>query len=140
MTDAPYRVLVTGSRDWAAPKTVGGVLTALLAATAALGGRLILVHGACPTGADEHARAWAEHHRHHGAPIDIEPHPADWRGPRHGGRPDPHALMVELGADACLAFIGPCRSRRCPQFGAHGATSCADMAETVGTPTRRWTT
>ena len=49
MTAAPYRVLITGSRDWAEPRTVGGALTPLLAASVTLGTGLVLAHGACPS-------------------------------------------------------------------------------------------
>jgi hypothetical protein len=50
--------------------------------------------------------------------------------------------MVSLGADRCLAFIGPCTSPRCRKAGphpSHGASGCADLAEAAGIPVRRWT-
>lgn len=137
--NAPYRVLVTGSRDWTDEQRIGKSLTALLAATF-VGDSFTLVHGDCPTGADAIAHAWAEWHRG-STPIQIEPHRADWR--KHGPAAGPirNREMVRLGADACLAFIGPCRKRACtrPQpHGSHGASDCADAAEAAGIPTRRW--
>lgn len=140
-----YRVLVTGSRDWTNRRAIEDTLTAAGALAIALGQRLVVVHGACPTGADAQADAWAEWHRERGQPIDIERHPADWRP---GGIFDPsagpsrNARMVQLGADACFAFIGPCTSPRCRRPDAHpshGASGCADLAEQAGIPVRRVT-
>lgn len=135
----PYRVLVTGSRDWPKPATV---FTALNAAQREAAGRpLVIVHGACPTGADDHARHWARAHQRHGEPVIEDPHPADWRQHGPAGGPIRNREMVQLGADVCLAFIGPCRKRSCtrPQpHGSHGASDCADMAKAAGITVRRW--
>ena len=43
-------IIVTGSRDWTDAATIGRVLTDSCPA--------LVVHGACPTGADEMADAW----------------------------------------------------------------------------------
>lgn len=137
-----YRVLVTGSRNWTDMSTVAKPLTALLAACTVLGDRFVVVHGACPRGADAIAQEWAEWHRDHGAPIEIEQHRAEDHGPWPACGPIRNQHMVSLGAAACLAFIGPCTSTRCrrPQpHGSHGATGCADLAAAAGIPTRRWT-
>jgi hypothetical protein len=138
----PYRVLVTGSRDWTDETTLTKPLTSLLAATVFVGDTFVLVHGACPRGADAMANSWAEYHRDRGAPIEIERHRAEDFGPWPAAGPRRNAHMVSLGADACLAFIGPCTSPRCRRTDphpSHGASSCADMAEAAGIPTRRWT-
>ena len=56
MTTPQTTILVTGGRDWDDP----GRLTAVLdQTTATVGGRVRLLVGDCPTGADQHARTWA---------------------------------------------------------------------------------
>lgn len=128
---APYRVLVTGSRDWEDPKTVRAALEAVYRSTRAT--PVVVVHGACPTGADEHARVWATQMQRRGRPVLEEPHPANWRP---GGKLDRsagfrrNAEMVALGADVALAFI---------RDGSRGASHTADLAEKAGIPTRRFT-
>ncbi|WP_151898286.1 SLOG family protein [Streptomyces sp. C8S0] len=127
----PYRILVTGSRNW----------TDTLAVTAALEQSVIdagpcpilVVHGACPTGADQHADTHARHLRNRGVSIDVERHPANWRP---DGRLDRaagfrrNAEMVAAGADVCLAFI---------KGGSRGASHTARLAEQADIPVRRWT-
>lgn len=140
---APYRVLVTGSRDWPKP---ADVFTALNQAQRQADGRLlVVVHGCCPTGADAHARQWARAHQGQGEAVIEDPHRANWRPngifDRAAGFRR-NAAMVAVGADVCLAFIGPCVKPNCTKpkpHGSHGATHCADLAEQAGIPTRRIT-
>lgn len=115
-----YRVLVAGSRDWNDPGTVMDVLNDISAEYP----DLVVVHGACPTGADLHAHAWAL-----AAGVRPERHPADWD--RHGKAAGfrRNAEMVALGADVCLAFI---------RNHSRGATHTADLAEKAGIPTLRY--
>lgn len=126
------RVLITGSRDWADAQAVQDALYDLAA------DQLTIVHGACPTGADYHAQVWAI-----GKPwVTVERHPANWKrwGPKAG--PERNVHMVGLGADLCLAFIGPCTSPRCrrtDEHPSHGASGCADLAQAAGIPVRRFT-
>ncbi|WP_328436946.1 DUF2493 domain-containing protein [Streptomyces sp. NBC_00444] len=142
-----YRILITGSRSWTNRRQIEDTLTTAGALAIALGQRLTVVHGACPTGADAIANEWAEWHREHGQAIDIERHPAQGHptedfGPWPGAGPRRNAHMVGLGADACFAFIGPCTSPRCGRAGlhpSHGASGCADLAEQAGIPVRRVT-
>jgi YspA, cpYpsA-related SLOG family len=132
-----YRILVTGSRTWDDGPAVWEALEAIHP-----GGRdLIVVHGACPWGADSHAAWWA---RVHGAAGGItgEPHPADWNA--HGKRAGfiRNAEMVSLGANVCLAFLMPCTDPKCRRkepHGSHGASHCAALAEKAGIPVRRFT-
>jgi hypothetical protein len=129
VTDKTYRVLVTGSRDWADYAAVMAVLDAV----AAEHPELVVVHGHCPTGADRYADVWAQM-----AGLRPERHPADWA--RHGKAAGfrRNAEMVGLGADVCLAFIGPCTSKTCrvpPPHGSHGASHTAGLAEKAGIPT-----
>lgn len=138
----PYRVLVTGSRDWDDRRAIEDTLTTAGALAIALGQRLTVVHGDCRTGADRIADAWAEWHRNRGQPFDLERHPARNFGPWPAAGPRRNAHMVQLGADACFAFIGPCTSPRCRRpdpHPSHGASGCADLAEQAGIPTRRFT-
>lgn len=124
----PYRVLVTGSRDWDDVTTIGAALEQALIDA---GPRPVLVvHGACPSGADWHADHYARWLRGKGCPLDVEPHPANWKfnGKRAGFIRNAH--MVNLGADLCLAFI---------RNGSRGASHTAALAEQAGITVRRFT-
>ena len=114
-----FRLLLTGSRDWLDPNAIAAELTHYAMAE----GGLILVHGACPRGADAMGDAIARR-----LGCQIERHPADWQ--RYGKRAGyvRNAKMVEAGADLCLAFISN---------NSKGASMCADLAEKAGIPTRR---
>ncbi|MFD4934469.1 DUF2493 domain-containing protein [Streptomyces virginiae] len=120
----PYRVIVTGSRDWDDPDTIHAALAELYARTPAEQD-FILVHGGCPTGADAIAHAWA---LPTGAVIDV--FVADWASHGKSAGPRRNARMVAEGADMCLAFIKN-RSR--------GASHTARLAERAGIPIREWT-
>jgi hypothetical protein len=124
-----YRVLVTGSREWT---RFVQVWEALDAVAAAHGGPLIVVHGACPSGADDFARQWALTELRHGLPVRTEPHPADWDGPLgKGAGCARNQVMVDLGADVCLAFFRNGAGNR-------GTSDCAARAEAAGIPVRRF--
>ena len=124
MTATPYRILVTGSRDWTDHDTVRDALaTAIYQNVPA-----VIVHGACPRGADAMASWWARRFRH--LNILEEPHPANWQleGKRAGFIRN--ARMVNLGADICLAFV---------RNGSRGASHTAQLAAEAGIEVRRWT-
>lgn len=120
---APYRVLITGSRDWDDQQAIWDALAAV-ARELPVDRDLVLVHGACPSGADRMAHEWAR-----GFGAVIEAHPANWviNGKRAGFIRNAH--MVSLGADVCLAFI---------RNGSRGASHTARLAEQAGIPTRRF--
>lgn len=130
------RILITGSRDWEDHLTVHEALTETVYQRVPD----IIVHGACPSGADAIASWWVRQYEHIG--LTEEPHPADWRthGKAAGFRRN--AEMVDAGADVCLAFIRPCTKRGCPDpkpHGSHGASYTADLAEKAGIPVVRFT-
>lgn len=143
----PFRVLVTGSRDWTDQHAVWAAL-ADAANTVPADRELVIVHGACPTGADNIAHRWAVSY---GAIVDAHlpnwdacaptcptrPDHRRWR--KHndihhpgalatycpGAGPRRNRLMVSLGADVCLAFPDPVG----PSYGTRG---CMRLAEAAG--------
>jgi hypothetical protein len=103
----PFRVLVTGWRDW--PEDRSSVIERALDGVAwFVSGTtpnrpIVVVQGECPYGGvDLHAKRWAE--RTPG--TSVESHPAEVIGDRIQG-PARNSVMVNLGADLCLAFPGP---------------------------------
>ncbi|MFJ7963172.1 SLOG family protein [Streptomyces sp. NPDC096324] len=134
MTAHPYRILVTGSRDWQAIGIVRHALTEVLAVRPH-DQPIVVVHGDCPTGADIMAKAWAlttftpactdDYER-----ITEEAHPANWRLNGKAAGPIRNKAMVDKGADVCLAFI---------RNGSRGASHTAALAEQAGIPVRRFT-
>ncbi|MFF7022986.1 SLOG family protein [Streptomyces klenkii] len=121
------RVLVTGSRNWTDKSTV---YRALFQAWLSLGNDIVVVHGACPAGADRLASEWIA-----GWPVTgfrgvaEEPHPASWATHGRAAGPLRNEHMVGLGANLCLAFI---------RDSSRGASHCARLAEAAGIPVRRF--
>lgn len=140
------RILLTGSRTWTDHRRVEEALDAVLAL-----GPMVLVHGACPSGADALAAEWA-----HRNGVPTEPHPADWdrcaqECPAHphrirkrpgdvdhpgvvdtycpGAGPRRNKAMVDLGATVCLAFLAP---------GSRGTRNCLKLARKAGIKTQTW--
>jgi YspA, cpYpsA-related SLOG family len=114
----PFRLLITGSRSWDDTRAVEHALAVILARHPE---GVLLVHGACPRGADAIAAAYAS--RTSG--YRIEAHPASWH--RHG-RAAGHlrnAEMVGLGADGCVAFL---------RGTSPGTTATVRMARVAGIP------
>lgn len=139
MTDQqPYRVLVTGSRTWDNKDFIWSVLDILLAEL----GNVVIVHGACPKGADAIAQGWVRHHLvNDGARVRAERHPADWSTHGRAAGFKRNEEMVRLGADLVLCFAMPCADPRCARprpHDSHGASHCADQAEAAGIPVRRF--
>lgn len=95
------RILVTGCRRW---DDVGAVRHVLLQTWSRLGpnvpaSEVTIVTGACPTGADAIAEKWA-----HMVGAKIEQHPANWGESGAAAGPMRNELMVNAGADICVAF------------------------------------
>jgi len=114
------RILITGSRDWDDPWTILESFERLMDLDD--DEVVVLVSGACETGADYLCESFAEM-----LGWVVERHPADWRkfGKRAGFVRN--AEMVKLGADLCLAFI---------KNESKGATMTANLAEKAGIPTK----
>jgi hypothetical protein len=118
------KILVTGSRDWEDARSIELEMFRALYEAKTPFDHAVLLHGACPTGADaladEYARATGMH---------VLRFPADWD--RYGKRAGflRNAEMVELQPDICLAFI---------RNGSRGASMTAQLAEKAGIETRRF--
>lgn len=110
------RILVTGSRKWSNPRPIREALSAAVS-QADDPTDVIVVHGACPTGADFLAAHWC---RVNGVPA--EPHPANWSFGKSGG-PVRNQEMVDAGANVCLAF---------PLPGSTGTPDCMERARLAG--------
>lgn len=130
------RVLITGSRDWTDRRKVWSEIVRYISETCPMGTDsrgesvdwdtrgLVIVHGACLTGADNFADEYGVVNW-----INVERHPARWNefGKSAGFIRNQH--MVNLGADICLAFI---------KNGSRGATHTAELAELAGIEVRRF--
>ena len=112
------RILITGSRGWEDWQTIAKAMADEILAAGASKEDTIIVHGACPKGADKLADIIAKRWE-----ANIESHPADWNthGKAAGFIRNSH--MVNLGADVCLAFI---------KDGSNGATHTANEAQKAG--------
>ncbi|OEU86133.1 hypothetical protein DB35_09955 [Streptomyces abyssalis] len=137
MTDI-RRVLVTGSRSWEDGRQTADALREAWSEALQDGADSILVvHGACPHGADREAADWC---LSNGVPD--EPHPADWEKDGSDAGYIRNQRMVAAGADVCLVFIAPCASGKCRRpkpHNSHDANACAELAKDAGIPVRRWT-
>ncbi|OLT24353.1 hypothetical protein BJF79_13495 [Actinomadura sp. CNU-125] len=120
-TTSPYRVLVTGSRTWKGH----GIIHAALDQLHAEHPDMVLVSGACNSGADAIAERWAILRG-----IPAERHPAEWRRYGRSAGPRRNTAMVATRPDEVVAFI---------RGQSAGASQCVRAAEAIGIPVRRWT-
>ena len=107
-----FRLLITASRNWTDQLRIWTQLSWWLGE---YGAALKIIHGACKTGGDKIASQWCVDHD-----VDEERYPAKWK--RHGrpaAGPMRNKIMVNRGADACLAF---------PLYGSKGTLGCAALA------------
>lgn len=114
-----FRVLVTGSRTWPEPETIGNVLDALLAEHA----DMRVVHGGA-LGADAIAHLWALRRK-----VPTEVFPADWRAHGRSAGHVRNVQMIDTRPDLVLAFV---------HNGSPGTVGCANVAERKGIEVRRW--
>jgi YspA, cpYpsA-related SLOG family len=127
------RILVTGSRDWRDEKYVHEAIDTIITAEGKQPSQVTVVHGDCPTGADQHAASWAARRL-----AGTDEHPANWREFGQGAGFKRNVEMVESGVDICLAFIRPCISEHCQiveVHGSHGSTHCSKVAQANRVPT-----
>lgn len=127
------RILVTGSRIWEDESAIAIAIIEVIEEAGVfptIDGmeNVTIVHGNCPTGADQLADDlavdWQDRYG-----LKIERHPADWN--QYGKRAGfvRNAEMVKLGANVCLAFI---------KNKSKGATMTADLAEKSGIRVKRF--
>lgn len=118
----PYRVLVTGSRDWTsfAVQVAMERLLELLAMTDRL--PMVVVSGG-GRGADALAFEWASQFQP--TLATTETHPADWELLGKAAGPLRNQEMVAAGADICLAF---------PLGESRGTRDCMERARKAGIP------
>lgn len=110
------RVIVTGSRHWKNRETIEKTLNLVLQKF----GKVTLVSGACPTGADRIAEeVWESF----GGEVEL--HPAQWDVHGKAAGPIRNQEMVNLGADFCVAF---------PLPGSKGTQDCMNRATVAGIP------
>lgn len=115
------RVLIAGSRHWSNR-------FAIVSALSQFNDRgMVLVSGACPSGADRIAEDVAEH-----LGWKVERHPAEWGIHGRAAGPIRNQQMVDLGADICLAF---------PLPGSRGTLDCMQRAYEAHIPVHNlgWT-
>ncbi len=113
------RVIVFGSREWSLEYR--GYVWARLDSLPA---DALIVHGACPTGADAHADEWATFRGRQ-----VERHPANWTELGRAAGPRRNQHIARLGADLAIGFRMPGKS--------NGTDNMADECELVRIPVER---
>jgi hypothetical protein len=120
-----FRILITGSREWADKDAVrralgNGIAQVLCTVDWEDHADLITVVHGDARGADRIAAQIASE-----MGCEVEPHPADWNTYGRSAGHRRNAEMVALGADICLAFpIGESR----------GTRGCMALAAKAGIP------
>jgi SLOG family YspA-like protein len=99
------RVIVTGSRNWVGQWGIDKIFQ-VLDATLNLGRQMNqgfeLIHGACPTGADDIANEWGIANSDE---IMLTTWPADWDLYGKAAGPVRNEQMMAAGGDLCVAFL-----------------------------------
>src|SRR5262249_16231464 len=97
-------VIVCGSREYGHPELVYEVIKLMTLSCHRNNRRLVVVHGACPTGADKAASKAVLKLQREGYSVVEEPHPADWKPQGNGAGPVGNTKMGALGGRLCVAF------------------------------------
>lgn len=119
----PFRLLITGSRDWPEKDAYWILrhLDAAFAQTLQVDRELIVVHGHCLTGVDAYADFWCEQ-----VGVMPERHPAKWKLYGRSAGFKRNAEMVNSKPNVCAAFI---------KNNSAGATHCYMLARATGIET-----
>lgn len=115
------RILITGSRTWTDKVTIAQAIREAWLVAGRPYGVVVVTGGA--RGADYIAGVYAKR-----LGFSVEVHEVtkdEWAASGPAAGPQRNKLMVDLGADVCLAFI---------KNESKGATGCAKMAEKAGIP------
>lgn len=124
------RILITGSRDWDNFKSVQHrIVEAIQEWIKDHPGIdpkgplswVTIIHGGCPRGADRIADIFASQHK-----LRTEVYEAQWREFKKSAGYRRNKLMVDKGADVCLAFI---------RDNSPGSTGCRELAKRAGIAT-----
>ena len=95
-----FRVLVCGGRDFNRPEVVHSALEAIEGMCAHLELEMVVIHGACPRGADAAVRSCR-------ASFWVMPYRADWKAHGRAAGPIRNQQMIdEAHPDMVLAFPG----------------------------------
>lgn len=131
------RLMVTGSRTWTNEHLMERVLSAAYVHLQGHKNEITLVHGGCPTGADQMAdRIWRPTLRYLAAPPEV--HPADWSKGKGAGFAR-NIEMAQSDIDLCVAFAMPCTDgdqcdRYAPWHITHGTEHAASACRIEGVP------
>ncbi len=123
----PWRILITGSRDWTNVESIESALTVARESVILFlgtGTEIVIVHGAA-RGADRISGDWAKAMGSRGCKVVEEAHPADWAMLGKQAGPIRNQKMVDLGANMCLAF---------PLPSSRGTLHCMRIAREAGIP------
>lgn len=110
------RVIITGSRSYVDQDWIEECLDEMIDKE-----NDVVVHGDCPTGADNFAEIWCEKNG-----VRQEKFPAEWHIYGRAAGPLRNQKMVDAGARICIAF---------PTLGiSRGTWDCMQRAEEAGIP------
>jgi hypothetical protein len=101
------RVIVTGSRNWVGQwgiNKIYEVLDSVLNMADTMEQGFELIHGACPTGADEIANSWAQVSEV-ADKVMITTWPAQWDIYGKPAGPVRNEQMMAAGGDLCVVFL-----------------------------------
>ena len=87
------RVLITGDRHWTDTEAIAAFIDTLADDT-------VIIHGVCPTGADQMANDYAV-----SKGMTIDAYPADWARYRLGAGPKRNQQMLDEGKPDLVVFF-----------------------------------